>query len=73
MLRECLLGTKSLYVSFFEFLFVIVVTVQPLKSNGRGAPVKEVNRRTLQNNLGERQTSKHLLEFKRVTIIKGCE
>jgi len=52
---------------------LFVVIIQPLKSNWRGAPVKEVNRRTVWTGLGERQTSRHLLEFKRVTTAKDCE
>jgi hypothetical protein len=31
---------KRLHVSLLEFLFVIIVIVQPLKSNWRGAPVR---------------------------------
>jgi len=54
-------------------LVIIVVTVQPLKSNKRGVLVKEVNQKTLQKGLGKRQTSRRLLEFKKVTAAKGCE
>jgi len=45
---------KRLYVSLLELLFVIIVIVQLLKSNWRGALVKEVKKRTLYKGLGER-------------------
>jgi hypothetical protein len=40
VLREGLLGINVYMYLSLEFLFVIVVTVQPLKSNWKGSPVK---------------------------------
>jgi hypothetical protein len=64
----CRRGTGVLQF-FLRVLFVIII--QSLKSNWRGVSVKEVNRRTLQTGLEERQTSMRLLGFKIVTIVKG--
>jgi hypothetical protein len=45
VLREDYLGI-SVYM-YFSYSFICLVTIQPLKSNWRVAPVKEVNRNFL--------------------------
>jgi hypothetical protein len=72
--KRRLFKLKKIYVFLFKcFFYICCSTVQLLKSNWSGASVKGSIEETLQTNLGERQTSRRSLEFKRVTTAKGGE